>query len=254
MSPKHIGIASVTAEGGALAFRHIVHISERILGRDQHPEISLHSHSFSKFSSVTSNRDQVWSALITESSRKLASAGAEFFICPANTNHSVFDVVQETLAIPWLHIASMVAEHAHSRGYRKCLLLGTRYLLESGIYPAYFEPKGIEVLIPDEASKNTVQQIIYEELIRGIVSTEARAFVVALIKKYSTGGQCDSVVLGCTELPMLIAESDADIPTLDTTNILACGAVAAALGITLANVEADVEANVEADVERVICD
>jgi aspartate racemase len=229
--PKHIGIAAITAEGGALAYREIVHASELILGRDRHPEISLHSHSFSDYTESKENKNEVWSNLIIESSRKLAIAGAEFFICPANTNHLVFDLVQDRIAIPWLHIASMVSQQAQASGLKKSLLLGTKPLIQSEIYSKYFRANEIELVVPSDKDQDLVDRIIYEELIRGIISPATKASIVEMIKEYRCANIIDSVILGCTELPLLINNSDVEVCLLDSTRILARGAVVMATSL-----------------------
>ena len=235
-SAKHIGIASVTAEGGALAYREIVHASELLLGRNIHPEISLHSHSFSKY--IDSDpQNGIWDQLIIESSQKLASAGAEFFICPSNTNHVVYDRVQAALAIPWLHIASTVAERAFDLRCKRALLLGTKTLMNSSVYSPFLSFREIELRIPNNTEQEELNRLIYEELVAGRVITSSKVFVESLISKYIKAEQADSVILGCTELPMLIKKSDMGVTILDSTRLVAHGAIAYSLGLSLFEVE-----------------
>ena len=229
---KHIGIAAITAEGGALAYREIVHFSEKLLGKNIHPEITLHSHSFSKYTDTIATRSKDWVNLIVASAQKLAGAGADFMICPSNTNHLEFDLVKDELPIPWLHIALTVADEAKNSGLKKSLLLGTQYLVESGIYPRYFSERNLEVVLPTEPEINLVHNVIYEELVRGIYSKESKASVIRILERYASEAQCDSVILGCTELPLLIESSDISISPLDSTRILARAAVRLASGIS----------------------
>lgn len=236
MKAKHIGIAAITAEGGALAYREIVKAFESVLGRDKHSEITLHSFSFSEYTTNKGDRQEIWGNLLLESSRKLAAAGAEFFICPANTNHIAYETVCTKVAIPWLHIAAVVGEYGNHRGCERSLLLGTKSLVTSDVYPRYFSTQGIEVVLPLEQEQEEVFRIIYEELVRGAIRPESKSYVASLIRKYAAEQKCDSVVLGCTELPLLISESDCDITVLDSTRILAWGAVAKSLGISLEKV------------------
>jgi len=236
-SPKHIGIASITAEGGALAYREIVHASGKMLGRNHHPEISLHSHSFSKFFDSPDQQHTVWQELMIESSAKLASAGAEFFICPANTNHIVFDSVQNSLALPWLHIAEVVAEQANNVGCKRTLLLGTQALMQGGVYSPFFAARNIELHLPEEVEQEKLNRLIYEELVHGNVVDSSRNFVERLIEAHVTKHQCDSVILGCTELPLLLEDFSPGMTILDSTRLIAHGAIALSIGLSLSEVE-----------------
>jgi len=236
-APRHIGIASITAEGGALAYREIVHASELVLGKNRHPEISLHSHSFSKFIDTSEPGGKVWEDLIVESSAKLASVGAKFFICPANTNHVVFDRAQSALAIPWLHIADIVATRAAELGCKRTLLLGTQTLMRSTVYPPFFSARNIELHLPEKSEQEDLNRIIYEELVRGRVTETSRNFVERLIKDSIIRHRCDSVILGCTELPLLLEGSSADVAVLDSTRLIAHGAIASSVGLSLSEVE-----------------
>ena len=234
---KHIGIASITAEGGALVFREIVHAAEKLLGENIHPEITMHSHSFSKFTDTIATRSKDWANLIVASSRKLAGAGADFMICPSNTNHIEFDLVAEELPIPWLHIASAVAAEAQHRGLKRALLLGTRYLVESGIYPDYFAERNIDVILPNESEIGLIHTVIYKELVRGVFSEQSKVSIVKIIEQYASEAECDSVILGCTELPLLVAPTDISLSALDSTRILAHEAVNRALAIAPAETQ-----------------
>ncbi len=235
-SPKHIGIASITAEGGALAYLEVVHSAERLLGPDVHPEISLHSHSFSKFTKPNSLQDGSWERLLVESSQKLAASGAEFFICPANTNHIVYDKVLSQIAIPWLHIAEIVAERAASQGCKTSLLLGTKTLMQSDVYPHYFDRANISIELPQSEEQELLNTIIYKELVRGVVTDSSRETVRKIIDRYLSSG-CDSVILGCTELPILVSELPQGATLLDSTRLVAKGAVAYSLGKRLSEID-----------------
>lgn len=234
---KHIGIASITAEGGSLAFREIVHASELILGKDRHPEISLHSFPFANFTDVLNRPEleETWAKLMIELSRKLALSGAEFFICPANTNHIVFSRVRDEVIIPWVHIASVVADRAADLKCKRALLLGTKPLMQSPVYNPFFEARNIELRLPRIDEQNEIFRIIYEELIRGAVLSSSRNFIELLIRKYVSQEECDAVIFGCTELPLLLGQTE--VPILDSTQLVAHGAIAFSLGMTLLEVE-----------------
>ncbi|MFN8389222.1 MAG: amino acid racemase [Bdellovibrionota bacterium] len=240
--PKHIGIASVTAEGGAIAYLEIVHASEKMLGENQHPEISLHSHSFSKFVDSDYQQAGAWDLLMIESSQKLKLAGAEFFICPANTNHVVFERVQDRIYLPWLHIAEVVAERARDLGCGRALLLGTKTLMRSDVYRPFLDAQGVELVLPEAEEQDELNRIIYDELVRGMVVPSSKAFVERTIERSTREQGSDSVILGCTELPMLDVRLNPDVQILDSTRLLARGAVALSVGMTRRECEALVEA------------
>lgn len=236
--PEHIGIASITAEGGALCYREIVHVSEAVLGSNKHPEITLHSFSFSRFVDSLETKEVDWAQLMIASSKKLAAAGAGFFVCPANTNHVAFDRCQNEVAVPWIHIADVVAEEASRRSCKRSLVLGTRTLVESSIYPNFFSRAGIEVVIPGHNDKDWLHGVIYNELIRGVVRRETKENIQRLIDRYMRNQGCDSVILGCTELPLVVNQDAIEAVVLDSTRILALGAVARSLGISLGDLYA----------------
>ena len=231
---KHIGIAAITAEGAALAYTEIVHAAERILGANTHPEITMHSFSLSDFLAVKDDaRHKVWADLMVRSSQKLASVGAAFFICPANTNHIVCDEVRDRVAIPWLHIAEIVVQEALRHQCKRTLVLGTQFLMQSEVYSSRFSPEGIETVVPNPDEQQMLHRIIYNELVPGLILPASKAAIHALIREYQKTHNCDSVVLACTELPLLLDSTEIEIVALDSTRLVAQGAVAYSLGMQL---------------------
>jgi len=221
---KHIGIAAVTAEGAALVYKRICSFSATRLGDHRHPEISLHSFSFSEHLNAGPNRNEKWVELITQSAIKLHSSGAEFMICPSNTPHDVYSLVTPRLPIPWLHIASSVRSMAESKDINKALLLGTKFTVESDMYDNEFSGSGIELIRPDSAEVTQTHQHITSELVSGYISTQSKGFFSQLLKKYARKG-ADGVILGCTELPLVVTKENSCLPILDSTIALADAAV-----------------------------
>lgn len=144
--------------------------------------------------------------MLLASGERLRQAGAELLLCPDNTAHQGLDLVRARSSLPWLHIAEEVAAAAAERGHRRLLVLGTRYLMEGPVYAAKLEARNIPHEIPEMAARH--------ESVRIIAAGRARG--------------CDAVVLGCTEIPLLIGDTDSPIPTLDSTRILARAALRAA--------------------------
>ena len=222
---RHIGIVAVSAEGAALCYRTICAEAEALLGPHSHPEISMHTYPLAEhLLLVEAGGWKAVGGLLLDSAEKLHRAGAEFLICPDNTAHQALDAVRDRSPLPWLHIAEEVAAVASERGYRRLLVLGTRFLMESEVYPAKLRKVGIEREIPHAAVRERINAVIFDELVRGRFEDEARAYFSEVIREGRDRG-CDAVVLGCTEIPLLIGDADSVLPTLDSTRILARAAL-----------------------------
>jgi aspartate racemase len=162
------------------------------------------------------------------SARKLRNAGAEFAICPDNTIHQAFDLVATASPIPWLHIADAVAAEARSRGFHTLAITGTKYLMTGPVYADCLRQHGIDCRIPDEAQREDIDRIIFSELVNGVFTESSRRSFNAVIQTMKDRG-CDGVVLGCTEIPLLVDPDDCPLPTLDSTRLLARAALQVAL-------------------------
>ena len=225
MNTKHIGIVACSAEGAALCYRTICVEGEEMIGRQAHPEITMHTHSLSEYMLHIETGDWRGVAnLMLCSANKLTKAGADFAICPDNTIHQAFDLVKEKSPIPWLHIAEEVAVEAKHRGYYYLGILGTSYLMESRVYPNKLARVGIKSRIPKVKQREQINSIIFTELVRGILSSNTREYLCKIIAEFKQY-ECDAVVLGCTELPLLISQKDSPLPVLDSTRILARAAL-----------------------------
>lgn len=225
MDTKHIGIVACSAEGAALCYRTICVEGEEIIGKQTHPEITMHTHPLSEYMLHIETGDWRGVAnLMLSSANKLTKAGADFAICPDNTIHQAFDLVKEKSPIPWLHIAEEVAVEAKRRGHHYLGILGTRYLMESRVYPNELAMVGIKYRIPEVKQREHINSIIFKELVKGVLSSNAREYFCRIITEFKQYG-CDAVVLGCTEIPLLISQKDSPLPVLDSTRILARAAL-----------------------------
>ena len=223
--PQHIGIVGCSAEGAALCYRTICIEGAQLLGPLAHPEVSLHTHSFADYMRCISRGD--WPAvceLMLSSARKLAAAGAEFLICPDNTIHQALRYVLPRSPLPWRHIAEVVAAEAQRRGFHRIAITGTRWLVESEVYPEKLSERGLDYLRPTIAEREQINRIIMEELVLGIFTTESIAAFQRIIGRMRAEG-CDAVVLGCTEIPLLINDTNSPLPALDSTRLLAHAAL-----------------------------
>ncbi len=228
-TPLHIGIVACSAEGAALCYRTLCAEGAQRLGPHAHPEISLHTHSLADYVACLDRADLAGvGALMQSSAGKLARAGADFLICPDNTIHQALGHVLPQSPLPWLHIAEEVAAEAQARGLRRIGILGTRWLVDSSVYPDKLEARGLQWLRPAEPDRDTLARVIMDELVYGVFKPESVARLQAVIERLREAG-CDAVVLGCTELPLVLNDGNAALPTLDSTRILARAALSRAL-------------------------
>jgi aspartate racemase len=224
----HIGIIACSAEGAALCYRTLCGEAANLYGPHSHPEVSLHGQSFAEYVQCLERAD--WAGvgeLMLASARKLASIGADFLICPDNTIHQALPYIEARSPRPWLHIAEVVAAEAALRGFHRLGLTGTRWLVQSEVYPQKLAAMGLEYLRPEPEEREQVNRIIMEELVLGRFEPASIAYVQRLIERLKQRG-CDAVVLGCTEIPLIINDSNSALPTLDSTRLLARAALARA--------------------------
>jgi aspartate racemase len=225
----HIGIVACSTEGAALCYRTISLEGTRMIGRHDHPEVSLHSFSLAEYMKCIDANDWAGVAeLMLGSAQKLAKAGADFLICPDNTIHQAFDLVEHRSPRPWLHIAREVAAEAKQRGHRRLAVLGTRYLMEGPVYREALKAAGIEHRVPGAEQRERINQIIFDELVNGQFVPRSLAYHIEVIRELKDEG-CDAVVLGCTEIPLLVMPEDSPLPSLDSTRLLARAAVRKAI-------------------------
>jgi aspartate racemase len=223
--PRHIGIVGCSAEGAALCYRTLCIEGPRLLGGHAHPEVTLHTHSLGAYVECLDRGD--WRGvgeLMLSSAERLARAGAEFLICPDNTIHQALPFIRDRSPLPWLHIAEVVAAEAAQRGYRRLALTGTRWLVESEVYPEKLAARDLQYLRPEAPEREELNRIIMDELVRGVCKPEGVACFQRVIARLKGEG-CDAVVLGCTEIPLIIDDSNSPLPTLDSTRLLARAAL-----------------------------
>jgi aspartate racemase len=226
---KHIGIVACSAEGAALCYRTICREALRLVGKNDHPRVTLDSIPMARWLPAFDAGDYAGVArFMLESVRVLAAAGADFAICPDNSAHLAWDHVQAATPIPWLHIAGVVGEEAARRGFRRVGVLGTRYTMAGPVYSDSLGRLGIETVVPEAADFETVDRIIWAELVDGIFSDASRQAYNRVIARLGERG-CDAVALACTEIPLLVRPDESPLPTLDSTRLIARAAVVEAL-------------------------
>jgi aspartate racemase len=222
---KHIGIVACSAEGAALCYRTLCGEAAALMGEHRHPEVSMHTHPLAEY--MVHIRSGAWdrvAELMLSSARKLAAIGAELAICPDNTIHQAFDLVVPHSPVPWLHIAEAVGQEALSRRFTRLGITGTKYLMTGPVYPRALSTLGLLFDIPDEADRGRIDTIIFKELVNGRFEEPSRRYFNDVVEKLKARG-CDAVVLGCTEIPLLVDPTDCPLPALDSTRLLARAAL-----------------------------
>jgi aspartate racemase len=229
--PLHIGIVACSAEGAALCYRTICVEGASLMGAHAHPEVSMHTVPLADYVRYLDAADLGGVAeLMLTSARKLAAAGADFLVCPDNTIHQALPQVLPHSPLPWLHIAEVVAAEASRRGYRRLGLTGTQWLVSSEVYPDKLAAQGLLCVKPSGPVRDEMGRLIMEELVYGVFKPETVEYFQGVIQGFRLRN-CDAVILGCTEIPLIINDSNSSLPTLDSTRLLARAALHRAVGV-----------------------
>ena len=229
---KHIGIVGCSAEGAALCYRTICLEAEPLMGKYEHPEVTMHTIALGEYMKVIdagAGWEKPVAELMLRSAEALKRAGADFLVCPDNTIHQAMPHVLPRSPLPWLHIAEEVGKEAKRRGFKKLALTGTKFLVSGPVYPEKLEQMGLGYVCPTDEQREQINRIIFDELVLGRQTPEALLYFQQVIKQFKTQG-CDAVVLGCTEIPLLIGDRESPLPTLDSTRTLARAAIQHAVG------------------------
>jgi aspartate racemase len=225
---RHLGIVGVSAEGAALCYRTICVEGSALLGPHNHPQVTMHTFPLADYMRlIRADRWRDVGRLMLDSADILVRAGADILICPDNMVHQALDLVMADAPRPWLHIADEVASVAAARGLRRLGILGTRYLMEGPVYPAKLAARHIAHEIPDAPDRERINAIIFDDLAYGRFEASSREYFARVIATLRDRG-CDGVVLGCTEIPLLITEAQSPLPAIDSTRTLARAALRAA--------------------------
>ena len=226
---KHIGIVAVSYEGAALCYQTICAEAEAVMGEYRHPEITLHCFPLADYVSFASRLD--WegvAGLLLKSAEKVARAGADFAICPANTPHEAFEFMRPRSPIPWLHIVEVVADVAARQGWSKLGILGTKFLMEGKVYRDVLLNCDIEAVIPEAEQRERINTLIFKELVKGVLQTSTKEYFRSMVTDLGSIG-CDGVVMACTEIPLILRQEDVEVSLLDSTRLLAKAALDEAL-------------------------
>ncbi|WP_186030857.1 aspartate/glutamate racemase family protein [Burkholderia gladioli] len=224
---KTIGlIGGMSWESSAEYYRMINRASKARHGGHHNAKSVMVTVDFAEIEAL--QRAQDWDALgarMADAARQLQSAGADVVVLTTNTMHRVADAIERVLTLPFLHIADPTGDALRTAGVERVALLGTRYTMELPFYAARLAERfGIEVLTPHAEDRDTVHRVIYEELCHGLIEPASRAAYAAIIGRLAARG-AQAVILGCTEITLLIGERDSPLPVFDTTALHAQAAV-----------------------------
>ncbi|MFO1408517.1 MAG: amino acid racemase [Steroidobacteraceae bacterium] len=230
--PLHIGIVGCSYEGAALCYRTICSEAQSVLGAHAHPPVSMHTLPLADYVACLDSSDlEGVAALMLDSAERLARCGADFLVCPDNTIHQAMHLVQPKSPLHWLHIARVVTEEASNRGFRTLGLTGTQWLVRSEAYPQACAAAGLTCIRPTDEQRDRMGQLIMGELVHGVFKDPTVRFFQSVIESFRATG-CDAVILGCTEIPLIINDGNSVLPTLDSTRLLARAAIRHACGTT----------------------
>jgi len=229
---KHIGIVGTSSEGAALCYVTICQEAAKSLGNYRHPVVTLYTASLEDYMKHFVDDENIdWESageVLADSVNKLKTIGADFTICSDNGMHHSLDLIRDDLALPCLHICEVAVKEAKARGMEKLLILGAKCTMKGSVYHRVLDAEGLEYLTPNEEEILELDRVIWDELFTGRIEESSVAYYQQIIQKYKEQG-CDGVILGCTELPLLLNDKNSPLPCLDSTRLLAREAISIAL-------------------------
>ena len=226
---KTLGIVAHSAEGAGLCFLTACREGGLQLGPHMHPTIVMSAVplAYSMPGWETDDHEAV-AEFLSQGVRMVAAAGADFYVCPDNTAHIVLEPIAADLPIPGLHIAEVVCHEIISSGWKRVGLLGTKWTMTGPVYAGALQQRGLERLIPEEPVREKLNTAIFDKLCQAIFDDEStQLFLNAIEELKERGAEC--VILGCTEIPLIVTAANSPLPILDSTRLLARYAVKEAL-------------------------
>ena len=223
-------IGGMSWESTATYYRLLNEGAKHRLGGLHSARLLLWSVDFAEIAArQTAGQWEQLTGLMVEAARRLEGGGAEAIVVCANTMHKMADDIARAVAIPLIHVADVTAVAATASNCRRPALLATRYTMEQDFYKERLARQGLQPLIPDERGRDLLHRVIYEELCQGVIRPELKTAFVHEVDALRAQG-ADGVILGCTEIGMILSQADFDIPVFDTTVIHAAAALDFACG------------------------
>jgi len=226
---KTLGIVAHSAEGAGLCFLTACREGALQLGAHMHPTITMSAVPLALSMPGWETGDhKAVAEFLSQGVRMVADAGADFYVCPDNTAHIVLERVAADLPIPGLHIAEVVCHEIINSGWKRVGLLGTKWTMTGPVYAGALQQRGLERLIPEKPVREKLNTAIFDKLCQAIFDDEStRLFLNAIEELKERGAEC--VILGCTEIPLIVTAANSPLPILDSTRLLARYAVKEAL-------------------------
>jgi aspartate racemase len=222
---KRLGIVAHSAEGATLCFLTACREGQKLMGPHMHPEIIVSAIPMGlSMPGWESGDHRLVGRFLRRGVEQVAAAGADFFICPDNTAHIVLEQIADSLPIPGMHIADVVLREMAARRWRAAAVLGTKWTMTGTVYADALRRRGFNLLIPDELTRSRINHAIFEELCRGVFEPATTELFLRAIEEMGSRG-ADCVILGCTEIPLIVSDSNSPLPVLDSTRLLARYAV-----------------------------
>lgn len=228
---KHIGIVGVSPEGAALFYREISRQASRLVPPNEQPRISLHNEPLEVY--IEAIRRDDWHTvgrLLRKSADLLARSGAEFCLTPDNAVQHAIQLAEVGSPIPWLKMTDLVAQDLVQDGRRMVGVIGTKLVTRSSTYQTPLGMKGVRLLTPNDDEVELLEQVIYGELIFGSARPESQAAILGVIRNLAAAG-CEGVILGASEVPLVITQENSALPVYDPAAILAEASIRHALSV-----------------------
>lgn len=227
---RTIGLLGGMSWESSIEYERTINVEvRRRLGGAASADLLIRSYDFARIEEAQAQgRWEDLGALLAADARRLQDAGADLIVLCTNTMHKVADRIEAEIDVPFLHLGDTTAAAVRDRGLTTVALLGTRYTMEQDFYRARLEASGLTVLVPDEPDRTTVHEVIYDELVQGVVEESSRRAYQAIIGRLVDRG-AQGVIAGCTEIELLLGPDDVTVPWFPTAELHALAAVDAAL-------------------------
>ena len=228
---KRIGLlGGMSAESTLLYYKTLIQLTKDRLGGLHGPDLLIRSVDFAPIADAQAEGD--WSGLgktLNKEARTLETAGADLLVLATNTMHKLASDMMQDVSIPLLHIADTTAAAITAAGHKRPALMATAFTMEQTFYTDRLKAQGLEPILPDAADRATIHRIIYDELCRGVINEDSRSMYVAIAERLKDRG-ADCLILGCTEVCLLLSDENSPLPAFDTTALHCQAALETALG------------------------
>ncbi|MDO6744097.1 aspartate/glutamate racemase family protein [Tenacibaculum soleae] len=217
---KIIGlIGGITPESTIMYYKVLNNLAKKTFGDTHSAKVLINAVDFGEIAKLQSQGNwTILGAIMANAAKNLQAGGAHCILICANTMHITIDEVQQAVNIPVIHIANATGELILEKKLKKVGLLGTKYTMEKTFYTNVLKSMGVEVIIPNKEDRTIIHDIIYNELAKGVLNETSKKVYLTIIDKLSKAG-AEGIILGCTEIPLLIKQNDVDLPIFDTTTI-----------------------------------